>query len=56
MQAPDIDRALRRNLDLAQTLGINGTPAFVIGDTLFPGALSGEQLRQLVAQNRAKAS
>ncbi len=56
MQAPDIDRALRRNLDLAQPLGINGTPAFVIGDTLFPGALSGERLRQLVAQNRAKAS
>ena len=56
MQAPDIDQALRRNLDLARELGINGTPAFVIGDTLHPGALSGEQLRKLVAKDRAKAS
>ena len=37
---------------LARELGINGTPAFVIGDTLVPGAVDGARLRQLIAEAR----
>ncbi len=37
---------------LARELGINGTPAFVIGNTLVPGAVDGARLRQLIAQAR----
>ena len=38
---------------LARELGINGTPAFVIGNTLVPGAVDGARLRQLIAEARS---
>ena len=56
MQAPAVDAALRRNFELAETLEINGTPAFVIGDEIFPGAVDQETMLKKVAETRAKAS
>jgi len=56
MQDPEIEAALRRTHGLAQKIGITGTPAFVVGDTILPGAVSIEQLRSLIAEARAKAS
>ena len=56
MQAREINRMLRRNFELAETLDINGTPAFVIGDTLVPGVIDLNRIRELVAQARAKSS
>ena len=55
MQDPAIDAALRRNHAVAGKVGITGTPAFIIGDTLLPGAVGIEQLRALIAEARAKA-
>lgn len=37
-QAPPIQKQIADTHELAQTLGINGTPAFVIGDRLISGA------------------
>lgn len=56
MAEGEIDAMLQRNFDLAQTLGIRGTPAFVIGDQLYPGALDMNSLKSLVAQERANSS
>jgi len=56
MESEEIDRLIRRNLDLAETLGVNGTPAFVIGDTLVPGAIDADTMRELIAKARDKAS
>ncbi|MFQ5773941.1 MAG: DsbA family protein [Kiloniellaceae bacterium] len=56
MEAPEIEESLRRNYALAEALSINGTPAFVIGDTLVPGAVNLETLKRLVAEARAKGS
>lgn len=56
MQDPAIESTLRRVHRLAGKLGISGTPAFVIGDTLVPGAVGLEQLRALVAEARAQQS
>ncbi len=56
MQSPEIDAMIRRNHELARSLDINGTPAFVIGDTLAPGAVDLSTLKRLVAQARAKQS
>jgi protein-disulfide isomerase len=39
MQAPRIGEVISANRKLATTLGIDGTPAFVIGDRLVPGAV-----------------
>ena len=52
MMSPEIDKYLRDTLELAQQLGINGTPGFVIGGKLVPGALSKEQMKELVAAAR----
>ncbi|HWK47399.1 MAG TPA: DsbA family protein [Stellaceae bacterium] len=52
MQAPRIDRILKDNMALAVALGIEGTPAFVIGDTLTPGAVDLDTLRGMIAAAR----
>ena len=56
MESPEIQAMIQRNHDLAQALQITGTPAFVIGDTLVPGAIDRKTLEHLVAQARAKQS
>ncbi|MBI4184700.1 MAG: DsbA family protein [Proteobacteria bacterium] len=52
MARPEIEAMLRRNLELANRLGIDGTPAFVVGDRLVPGAINLAALKQLVAAAR----
>ena len=47
-----IDDSIRRNLELASALNVNGTPAFVIGDTVVPGAVDIDTLRSLIARER----
>jgi len=54
MKRPEIEAALQKNYRLAEDLGINGTPAFVIGDTMVPGAIGPEQLAAMIAAERAK--
>jgi len=54
MEAPAVAALIRRNMALAQALGIGGTPAFVVGETLVPGAIDAATLRKLVAEARAK--
>ena len=52
MALAEIDGILKRNHDLALALGVNGTPAFVIGDQFVPGALDKGQLKSLIAEAR----
>ena len=52
MQSPDIASDLARNKALAGSLGITGTPAFVVGDKLVPGAASLAQMKALVKRAR----
>jgi protein-disulfide isomerase len=56
MAAPDVDQELQQNYNLAESLGINGTPAFVIGDTLIPGAIKLDDLKAHIAKARDEAS
>jgi protein-disulfide isomerase len=56
MAAPDVDQELQQNYNLAEAMSINGTPAFVIGDTLIPGAIKLEELKAHIATAREKAS
>ncbi|MCY4592391.1 MAG: DsbA family protein [Alphaproteobacteria bacterium] len=53
MEDPAIEAYLDETATLARTLGIGGTPAFVIGETLVPGAAGGERLRELIARVRS---
>lgn len=54
MAAPDIEKELKANLDLGQTLDLSGTPSFIVGDTIVPGAISAADLKQLIAAARGK--
>ena len=53
MDDPAIQRRIEANIRLAQGIGVEGTPALVIGGTLVPGAVELDQLERLVAENRA---
>jgi len=53
MDDPEIAKYLRETLLLAQQLGITGTPGFIIGGKLVPGAIGLEQMKKLVAEARA---
>jgi len=52
MADPAIDAILERNYRLAQNLNINGTPAFVIGDQLVPGAIDVATMKRMIAESR----
>ncbi len=52
MNAPEVEAQIQANYALARTLGIEGTPAFVIGDELIPGALDKTRLTELIDQAR----
>jgi protein-disulfide isomerase len=54
MQAPHTTEVISANRTLAATLGVSGTPAFVIGERLLPGALPLERLLELVQQQRKR--
>ena len=52
MEEPALDALIARNAELANALGIGGTPAFVIGDRLIGGALPLEHFRAAIADAR----
>ncbi len=52
MADPEVEAALKRNLELARALDIGGTPAFVIGDRIIPGAVDQAPLKRLVEEPR----
>ncbi len=52
MAEPWIDEALQKNIELAESLDITGTPAFVIGNRVIPGAVDLNTLKELVAAAR----
>jgi protein-disulfide isomerase len=52
MAAPEVDRAVKANLALADALNIHGTPAFIIGDHIVPGALDLDALKNMIADAR----
>jgi len=54
MSAPEIDRMLKANINLASALDIRGTPGFVIGNEIVPGAISLDALKQLIETARRK--
>jgi protein-disulfide isomerase len=52
MDDPSVQARIDANLKLAHTLGIQGTPALVIGSDLIPGAIDLPDLQKAVAEAR----
>jgi protein-disulfide isomerase len=53
MASAEVSAAIDANYRLANALGIEGTPAFVIGDQLLPGAVDKARLEELIRQHRS---
>jgi protein-disulfide isomerase len=52
MAAPEIEQELKANLALAEALNIRGTPGFIIGKKIVPGALDLDALKDMIAEAR----
>lgn len=52
MSSPEIGQALKTNLALADALSIRGTPGFIVGNHIVPGAIDLDALRNMVAEAR----
>ncbi len=52
MLSSQIQEIIDRNRALARSLRIRGTPAFIVGEQLFPGALTPSQLARMIQEAR----
>lgn len=52
MESPEVKAILEANHALAEELNIRGTPGFIFGDELVPGAIKYEEMKRLVAAVR----
>jgi protein-disulfide isomerase len=50
-----IEKMVKANQELGSEIGAHGTPSFVIGDQVYPGAMSYDQLKQTVDEARKNA-
>ncbi len=48
IQDDRVTQMLRYNFELAEELGVSGTPAFIVGDELIPGAIGISEMRRLI--------
>ncbi|GJD59745.1 DsbA family protein [Methylobacterium dankookense] len=51
-QGPEVKAALTENRGLGDKLGLSGTPAFIIGEEIIPGAVGVEPIRKTIADVR----
>lgn len=56
MESPAVQKEIDANLALADALNIHGTPGFVIGNTLVPGAIGADAFKDLFAKARSAKS
>lgn len=55
MKDPAIDALIKKNYALAEALRIHGTPTFIIGDQLVPGAVGTAVLERLIERAHRKS-
>lgn len=51
-KSPEVRAILEENMRLAEALGIEGTPTYVVGDAIVPGAMGAGGFLDLVAAAR----
>ena len=52
MNNPEIEQKLIKNREIAKLLSLNGTPAFIIGDIIYSGALNTNNLKGIIKKFR----
>lgn len=56
MKSAKVQSVINRNHQLGQALGLRGTPAFIIGNQIIPGAISAEEMTAAIKRARAAKS
>lgn len=54
MKSADISAEVEKNLDLGRTLGLTGTPSYIIGERILSGAVGYDELKKAIAEARAR--
>jgi protein-disulfide isomerase len=54
LKDPMVRTTLEEVMSIAETLGINGTPTYVVGESIIPGAVGLDTLRERIADARKK--
>lgn len=54
MTSPEVTEAFRTNYELANSLNITGTPSYVVGNEVVPGALGADALAERIGHIRNK--
>ncbi len=52
VESDEVGQLITKNLQLAQAIGVNGTPGFLIGDAIVPGLIQVDQFKELIARAR----
>lgn len=52
MKSEDVQKVINENYELAQMFNINGTPSFILNDSLIQGYLPLEEMRKMVEASR----
>ena len=47
-----VARTIQKSYEIAQALGISGTPTYIIGNEVIPGAIGADELRTRIANMR----
>ncbi len=55
MESADVAAQLQANSDLGREIGAHGTPTFIIGDKIIPGAMELTEMKKLVDDVRASS-
>lgn len=56
MKGAQVTELLQANTELGHSIGVNGTPAFIINGELVPGAMSVQDMKTMIAEARKKKS
>jgi protein-disulfide isomerase len=48
IKSPEVEKSLRQDFKLAEALGLNGTPSYVIGDNVIVGAIGLQGLQEKI--------
>jgi protein-disulfide isomerase len=53
MEEPEVSKAIQTSYDIAKALNITGTPTYIIGNEVIPGAIGLDELKSRIANMRA---
>ena len=56
LNVDSVNSVILKNLTLADKLSIDGTPTFIIGDNIFRGFISFDQLQEIIDNLRKKSN